>query len=722
MKHNNLSPSTLRKTFVMQHDQTDCGVACLLSLIRYYGGDCTLEKLRELSGTNTEGTSLLGLYQAAGQTGFTAEGCEADAAALIEHGQPVILHITPEKHLNHYIVCYGYDDNRFVVGDPAQGIVHYTSDELERIWLSHACLTLTPSAAFVKAQIQRRDKWRWFVSLLRDDRQLLLFSIVIGAGIAVLSMAMAVFSQRLIDDILPSHNVGKLTAGIVLLGILLIARVGLDAIRQLLLIRQTRDFNNRITDRFYSALLSLPKRFFDTRRTGELVARLNDTQRVQRVVTAVASSVVIDVLTMVASFIFLFYYSWQTGLIVLAALPVYFILIRLFNHRIIHAQRSVMQSYALSESNYVTTMQGIAAIKNHNRIPFFGQLNRIIYGHYQEQVVRLGKINVRLSVLSGIFGVLFLTDILAYTSSLVLDNQLKLGELMAVLGIAGSLLPAVAGMALITISINEAHVAFNRMYEFASLPPEEQGKVTETEFHSLEVEELTFRFPGQKQLFRGLSLTVNIGECIVITGESGCGKSTFVQLLQKFYPYESGRITLNKHTELSQLTTDSWRRIIGVVPQQIELFNGSVVDNLLPAPNDQPEAISQFATDYGFLPFIESLPQGFATLVGEEGINLSGGQQQLIGFMRALYHKPQLLILDEFTSAMDIHTEQFVLNLLQRLKPQIAILFVSHRLHTIRHIADRIFIIDQGIVTHSGTHEELLSTNNFYSNFWGQLT
>lgn len=159
MKHNNLSPSTLRKTFVMQHDQTDCGVACLLSLIRYYGGDCTLEKLRELSGTNTEGTSLLGLYQAAGQTGFTAEGCEADAAALIEHGQPVILHITPEKHLNHYIVCYGYDDNRFVVGDPAQGIVHYTSDELERIWLSHACLTLTPSAAFVKAQIQRRDKW-----------------------------------------------------------------------------------------------------------------------------------------------------------------------------------------------------------------------------------------------------------------------------------------------------------------------------------------------------------------------------------------------------------------------------------------------------------------------------------------------------------------------------------------------------------------------------------
>ena len=635
-KHAKFSLSALHETFVMQHDQTDCGAACLLSLIRYYGGDCTLEKLRELSGTNAEGVSLLGLYQAADQTGFTTEGCEADMAALMEHGQPVILHITPQKHLNHYVVCYGYDGNRFVIGDPAQGIIYYTPNELEHIWLSHACLTLAPNALFVKARLQRRDKLKWFVSLLHDDRKLLLFSIVIGVCIAILSMAMAVFSQKLIDDILPLHNVGKLIAGVVLLGILLMARVGLDAIRQLLLIRQTRDFNNRITDRFYSALLSLPKRFFDTRRTGELVARLNDTQRVQRVVTAVASSVVIDVLTVVASCVFLFYYSWQTGLIVLATLPVYFILLRLFNRRIIQAQHSVMQSYAQSESNYVTTMQGIATIKNHSRIPFFSQLNRIIYGYYQEQVVRLGKINVRLSVLSGIFGVLFLTGILSYTSSLVLDNQLKLGELMAVLSISGSLLPAVAGMALITISINEARVAFNRMYEFASLPPEEQGEVTEREFHSLGIEKLTFRFPGQKQLFRGISLTINIGECIAITGESGCGKSTFVQLLQKFYPYESGRIIINGRTELSQLTTDSWRRIIGVVPQQIELFNGNVVDNLLPTPNDQPEAIRQFASDYGFLPFIESLPQGFATLLGEEGINLSGGQQQLIGFMRAL--------------------------------------------------------------------------------------
>lgn len=192
-KYAKFSSSALYETFVMQHDQTDCGAACLLSLIRYYGGDCTLEKLRELSGTNAEGVSLLGLYQAANQTGFTTEGCEADMAALLEHGQPVILHITPKKHLNHYVVCYGYDGNRFVIGDPAQGIIYYTPNELEHIWLSHVCLTLAPNALFIKARLQRRDKLKWFVSLLHDDRKLLLFSIVIGACIAILSMAMAVY-------------------------------------------------------------------------------------------------------------------------------------------------------------------------------------------------------------------------------------------------------------------------------------------------------------------------------------------------------------------------------------------------------------------------------------------------------------------------------------------------------------------------------------------------
>ncbi|MDR0333543.1 MAG: peptidase domain-containing ABC transporter [Dysgonamonadaceae bacterium] len=718
----------LNKTFTLQHDQTDCGVACLLSLVQYYGSEQSLEKLRELSGTNTEGTTLLGLYQAANQIGFDAEGCEADMQSLIEHGKPVILHIVQEKHLNHYIVCYGYADGKFIIGDPAKGIIHYTKEELDSLWQTKACLTLSPNETFVKTQTSRKKKWKWFAALLKEDRKLLSFSVLLGLIIATLGLAMAIFSQKLIDDILPSKEIQKLIAGIVLLTFLLFVRVGLEAVRSLFLIRQTYDFNNRIIDKFYSSLLSLPKLFFDTRKIGELVARLNDTQRVQRVILSVVGGTVIDMLTVLVSFSILFFYSWQVGVIAFVSLPFYFLLMYAFNRRIINTQREVMQGYALNESNYIATMQGIATIKNSNRIPFFRQLNRLIYGSYQEKIVKLGKINVRLSVLSGIFGVAFLIVILSYTSFLVLNEQMRLGELMAILGISGALLPAVAGLALIAIPINEAKVAFNRMYEFASLKPEEAGtislrvKPTMTgDFQTMEVKHLASRFAGQKQLLKDISLTVQKGECVAIVGESGCGKSTFVQVLQKFYPFESGAVTINKTIGLKDLKTEDWRNIVGVVPQDIAVFNGNVIDNILLGKEDTPENIEKFIIESGFMPFIQSLPQGFATILGEEGINLSGGQKQLLALMRVLYRKPQLLILDEFTSGMDRNTERFALQLLNKIKPSVAILFVSHRLNSLKNIADKIYIFDKGIVPHFGTHEELLQIDNFYSDYWKQL-
>ena len=214
------------KTFELQHDQSDCGVACLLSLIKYYKGDHSLEKLRELSGTTRQGTSLLGLYQAANQLGFDAKGNEADIQAVIDHKEPLILHVVIEERLQHYIICYGFENGKFIIGDPAKGIVAYTKEELNNIWKSKTCLTLTPNNNFVKSTETKKTKKEWFLNLLKEDSQLLGISVVIGIGVALLGMAMAIFSQKLIDDILPSHNTQKLLTGIALFAFLLFIRVG----------------------------------------------------------------------------------------------------------------------------------------------------------------------------------------------------------------------------------------------------------------------------------------------------------------------------------------------------------------------------------------------------------------------------------------------------------------------------------------------------------------
>ncbi|PIV97600.1 MAG: peptidase C39 [Flavobacteriaceae bacterium CG_4_10_14_3_um_filter_31_253] len=716
-----LSQKHLQQTFTQQHDQSDCGVACLLSLIQFYGGSNSLEKLRELSGTTKQGTTLLGLYQAANKLGFTAQGNEADIQAVIDHKELLILHVVIQERLQHYLVCYGYEKDKFIIGDPAKGIATYTKEQLNTIWKSKTCLTLSPNSDFIKTETQNKNKKQWFLKLLKEDYRLISFSVLLGLGIAILGMAMAIFSQKLIDDILPSKDFNKLITGIALVAFLLLVRVLFTALRDFFLIRQTKDFNNRIVDSFYSSLLNLPKPFFDTRKIGELVARLNDTQRVQRVISQIVGNVVINALVTTVSLGFLFYYSWQTGVIASISLPFYFVLIYSFNKRIINAQKEVMQGYAFSESNYITSMQGIATIKNNNRQTIFQKINQLIYGNFQEKAFNLGKINVRLSVFSGVFSVLFLMGILAYTSILVYNETMQLGELMAILGIAGSLLPSVASLALITIPINEAKVAFNRMYEFASMDKEQKGTTEISDFTSLDIKNLTFRFAGRSQLLKDINIKVNKNECIAIVGESGSGKSTLGQILQKFYTFENGTIIVNNETNLTVLNTENWRTILGVVPQEVTIFGGNVIINILLGQEDTPENIVKFCKDYGFETFINTLPQSYATILGEEGINLSGGQKQVIALMRALYKKPKVLLLDEFTSAMDRKTEHFVLDLLNKLKSELTIIFISHRIHSLPKIADRIYILENGIIADFGNHEKLMESKNFYSEFWTEL-
>ncbi len=717
----------IKDTFSLQQDQSDCGIACLFSILKYYGGNNTLENLRKLSGTNITGTTLLGLFQASKAIGFNAEGCDADIEALIQHQKPLILHVIIDSQLQHFIVCFGTikkeSEIKFIIGDPAKGILYMSQDELTQIWQSKKCLILEPNNDFKSVEYIAIQKKKWIKHLIKEDIPLLAIAAAIGLGIAILGIVMSLFSQRLIDDILPKKNFVKLNLGIVLVFLLMIIKEGLSALRQYFLFRQSKDFNNRIISNFYSKLLELPKPFFDTRKIGELTARLTDTSRIQRVISQLAGNVVIDTLITMTIFGFLFFYSWIIAVSSLLVLPVYFILIYRNNKNIIDGQRNIMSSYAMSEANYISTLQGIEPIKNLNKQTLFASTNNFIYNKYQDSIFTLGKVQIKLGLFANSFGVVFLLSVLLYSSHQVLNGSLKVGELMAILGMCSTLLPSVANLALISIPINEAKIAFDRMFEFTGVEPESSGgSLTINEFKSLTVEQLLFRFAGRSPLFKNVSFEVKKGEIIAIMGENGSGKSTISQILQKHYEYENGRIVINKNELLNDVSLDNWRNIIGVVPQQVHIFNATVLENIsFDDATTKTQAVLDFLKFYGFTTFIDSLPQSYMTLVGEEGINLSGGQKQMIALARALYHKPQLLILDEATASMDRVSEQFVLKLLTELKSSMGIIFITHRLHVLKSFCDRIYILENGETTVSGNHDALLLSDNLYSQYWNDL-
>ncbi|HFK5575040.1 peptidase domain-containing ABC transporter [Elizabethkingia anophelis] len=688
----------LSKTFTLQKDQTDCGIGCLLSLVRYYGGNNTIENLREKSGTSKQGTTLLGLYQAANSIGFDAEGCEADINILIQHGEPVILHVIMDEKYEHYVVCYYYENNQFCIGDPSRGIVNWTQEELEQNWKTKTCLTLKPNNDFIKTEYTNRAKKEWIISLLKKDQEAIYTILVLGIIMTLLGMSMSIFSQKLIDDILPQKKIKVLMLSISFLGFLLFVRVFVQALRDFYIIKQNKAFNERINYSFFSALLHLPKAFFDTRKIGDFVARLNDTQRIQNVIKQLITTTTVDILSVAISVVFLFFYSWKLAVICLILSPIIFYVIFSFNKKIIEAQQNVMQAYSQNEANYIDSIRGIEVIKKFSRQALFLKRNQKVFGFFQSNMYELGRLNLRISFTSGLTLVIFLLLILAFSSYHVLNNEIKIGELMAIIGISSSLLASITNLALVTIPIQEAKVAFDRMFEYSSIKSEILDGIVLDNINSIVVQGIDFRYNGRSKLLEDVSFSLEKGKITTLLGESGKGKTTLAEILQKNYKTEAGNIIINGKYNLQDISFSSWRNLIGVVPQNIQLFNGSVVENIVLDEQINEERLTFLVDNFDFGKFISSLPQGWGTLVGEEGINLSGGQKQLLGWMRALYHNPEFLILDEPTSSLDRETRSFIYKLISDLKSNKVIFIISHYLEDLQNISDNIIILENKMV------------------------
>jgi ATP-binding cassette, subfamily C, bacteriocin exporter len=303
---------------------------------------------------------------------------------------------------------------------------------------------------------------------------------------------------------------------------------------------------------------------------------------------------------------------------------------------------------------------------------------------------------------------------------LVFEENLLLGELMSLIQVGSSIIPAVAGLVVANIQLQEAKVAFDRMHEVAGLPVEEDrekgGRSISDTQTLLSVSNLSFRYPGRSPILKGVSFELQPGESLGLFAPVGTGKSTLVDLIQKFYLPELGEIRLpflgNQNPSLSE-----WRSKLAIVHQKEKIFNSSVLDNIILSSDPKEiEVKVQVMQALGCLPLFQDLSQGLITLCGEEGRNLSGGQRQLVGLVRALVKQPKILILDEATAAMDYRMERAVMDLVRNYLHQTGagLLLITHQ-PTLAITLDRILILEQGKITMSGSPGQLLKTENSFS-------
>lgn len=688
--------------FLLQKDSCDCGVACFQNILRYHHIDLSLEYLRQISGTDMTGTTLLGLYQAATKLGFEAVGAEVVGIdTLKETDQPSILHTVLNDNQYHYVICYGWTGRYFLIGDPITGLVHMQEEQLYDIWKSRVILFLQPTAAISARANHQKNRWQWIIDLVKKQMNLLVLTVILGVIVSVLNLSTAIFSQKLIDNLLVKGDTGKLVKGVVLFMLLLLARSFINFIRGLIIAMQGKAFSTEITNSFYKRLLNLPKSFFDNRKTGDMISRLNDTNRIQQTVSMIVGDLSIQVLLLITSSCILFSYSWMAGTICMLFIPVLFIMVRKLQPSIKSRQKKLMQSYAANESNYIDNIKGIGIIKLFNREDYFFNSAKDLFGNFQDSILSLSKIRIRFGLLLELLSIVFAVALVSSGIVSVLHGNLLLGGLMAVLQIGTMVMQSSTSIAMANIQLQEAKVAFDRMYEFISIDTEDKqeellkpGKEnTGFVFEALAVESVCFGFPGRRKLLNNISFSVSRGEIIAITGESGTGKSTLFQLIQKFHAYQSGEILVNNEP-LTTLDTDLWRKTIGVATQEPVLFSGSVIDNILldKVNTEKRSDVINFCISNGLDDYFSRFPQGYDTPIGEGGIVVSGGQKQLICLARCLYYQPGILLLDEPTAAMDKNTETFVIQLLEKYRQEAAIILISHK-DSLTNMADRVYTL-----------------------------
>lgn len=421
--------------------------------------------------------------------------------------------------------------------------------------------------------------------------------------------------------------------------------------------------------------------FFNSLKTGEITARLNDASRIQRTISYLFGTFIIDVLTIFVVAIFLFIYWWPTGLITIVGSLLFAYVFLKNAKKIIERQQGVMVNYAQSESYFFDSVQGIDVIKSYGRENVYSNNGKGIYSVFQNSIFDLTILNNRIGLWAQNIAVILIVSVISTGSYGVISDKITLGELMAIMAFSSTLLASMSSLMGAYFTYQEAKVAYNRLYEFISIEGEKEEESIDKDIMSidiLEIQNVSFRYIGRPLVLSNINFLAKKGEILAVVGDIGCGKSTLLSLILRLYKVGNGDILANGKS-INKVALSMWRKQVGLMPQNIKLFNASLIENIcLEVTEVNFKKAIELCENLGISEYFRSLPQSYLTRVGEDGINLSGGQRQMVGLCRALFINPPILLLDEPTNNMDNKSASLLWKIIEKEKKNRVCIIVTH--------------------------------------------
>lgn len=716
-------PATVRlkkSARILQRDISDCGASCLASVAAFYNLQLPVARIRQMAATDSKGTNVLGIIEAANKLGFQAKGVKAPFEALFNVPKPAIAHVVVQEKLHHFVVVYSINKTHVTILDPADGQYHKMPHAQFKAMWTNVLVLLMPDETF-HAGNEKVSHMQRFWYLLKPHRSVVLQALFGAVIYTILGLSTSIYVQKIVDNVLVEGNRNLLNLlGIVML-LILVLQFFIGHWKSIFALKTGQQIDARLILGYYKHLLRLPQQFFDTMRVGEITSRIADAVKIRVFINDIAISLAVNVFIVLFSFGLMFTYYWKLALIVLAILPVYAIIYRISNQVNKKMQRKLMEDNAELGSQLVESLNAAATIKRFGLEDFANMKTENRFVRLLKTIFSSSVSNLYIGNISGLITSAFVVILLWAGSYFVMDRQLSPGELLSFYALIGYFTGPAMSLIGANRSVQDALIAADRLFEIMDLEQEETGskvKLTSELVGDIVFQNVSFRYGTRVEVFRHFNLHMRKGKITAIVGESGSGKSTMMALLQNIYVLQEGNIMIG-NLDIRYIEHESLRRKVSVVPQQIDLFAGSVLENIAVGEFEPDmQRILRISAQLGIIGFIEKLPEGFNTMLGEHGVNLSGGQRQRLAIARALYRDPDILILDEATSSLDSVSDQYVQDVMQQLRDEgKTIIVIAHRLSTVMN-ADKIVVLQEGAMVEEGTHSQLLKNNATYSNLW----
>lgn len=712
--------------FYKQLDASDCGATCLRMVARYHGRHYSLDYLREISYLDREGVSLMGIADAAEKIGFRSLGVKVGFSRLrTDLPLPCIAHWKQ----NHFLVVYKIANGKVYVADPAVGREQLTEQEFLDGWISDVyntepqgiLLLLEPAPEFF--QMEGETVNRAGLGILRKylvPHKRLIWQLMLGLilGSAV-QLVFPFLMQALVDKGVLLRDLNFVYLILAAQGMLFFSQVAVEFIRGWILLHIGTRVNINLVSDFLIKLMRLPMAFFDAKMTGDLLQRIYDNERVERFLTSSSLVTLFSVVSLgVFGLVLLFYNVWIFAIFFIAAL-LYFGWVAVFMHRRRALDYRRFEQMAENQNALIQLVNGMQEIKLHNA----ERQKRWAWERIQAKLFRISVDYLATDQMQRA-GAAFINEgknilISVTAATAVINGDMSLGMMLAVQYIIGHMNAPLESLVQFILAAQEAKISLERMNEIHLKPDEEpvdHAKVTVLPANGdLVVENMSFRYGGPHDpwVLNNVRLTFPEGKVTAIVGSSGSGKTTLIKLLLNFYPPTEGSVRLGD-INLANIDHKLWRSHCGVVMQDGFIFSDTIARNIsLGEETIDRRRLLHAAKVANIQTFIETLPLGYNTRIGQDGVGLSQGQRQRILIARAVYKNPSYIFFDEATNALDAYNERVIMHNLEHVFRNKTVIIVAHRLSTVRN-ADNIIVLEKGEVVEQGTHDELTYNRGAY--------